>query len=58
MCHAIHQYAKINNKYMINYDRTGFELTFKSCIVKNSYKILVLGLPESAPWLGLRIRKC
>ena len=49
MCHAIHQYVKINNKYMINYDRTGFELTLKSCIVKNSYKILVLGLPESAP---------
>ena len=37
----------------------GFELTFQSSIVKNSYKILlVLVLPKSAPWLRLRDRKC
>ena len=37
----------------------GFELTFQSCIVKNSYKIsLVLVLPECPPWFSLRVRKC
>ena len=40
------------------FTNAGFELTFQSCIVKNSRKIsLVLVLPECAPWLGLRDRK-
>ena len=37
----------------------GFELTFQNCIVKNTYKVLlVLVLPKCIPWLDLRDRKC
>ena len=45
--------------HQIYYYMPGFELTFQSYIVKNSFKIsLVLVSPECAPWLGLRDRNC
>ena len=36
--HAIHQYAKFNNKYMKDYDKSKESSYLKSCDVNNLYR--------------------
>ena len=37
ICHAIHQYAKANHKYMGNYDKNNDSFYLKSWDVNNLY---------------------
>ena len=59
---VLHTHLKSFLPYLINFVRllrAGFELTFKSSIMINTYKTsLVLVSPKCTPWLAMRHRKC
>ena len=51
ICHAIHRYAKANNKYMINYNKDEEESFFQYLDAKNLY---VWAMSQKLPLGGFK----
>ena len=59
MCHGIPKCPSSDQNWEKFLFVTGFQLTFQSCIQKNSYKtLLALVLTECPPWFDLRDFAC